>query len=87
MAKNQNDKRRVVVIVRERGGRPLPAVFRTEAAATAWIRSRVRKDTTLMADEAASWNDLHARYEVSRIDHGQLYSTRAGVYTNGAESF
>ena len=40
-----------------------------------------------MADEAGSWNDLHARYEVSRIDHGQLYSTGAGVYTNGAESF
>ena len=40
-----------------------------------------------MADEAGSGNDLHARYEVSRIDHGQLYSTGAGVYTNGAESF
>jgi hypothetical protein len=40
-----------------------------------------------MADEATSWNDLHARYEVSRIDHGQLYSAGAGGYTNGAESF
>jgi transposase-like protein len=87
LAKNQNGKRRVVVIVRERGGRTLPAVFRTEAAATSWIKSRVRKDTTIMADEAGSWNDLHGRYEVSRIDHGQLYSTGAGVYTNGAESF
>lgn len=87
LAKNQNGKRQVVVVVRERGGRTLPAVFKTEAAATAWIRSRVRKDSSLMADEAASWNDLHARYEVSRIDHGQLYSTGAGVYTNGAESF
>jgi transposase-like protein len=87
LAKNQNGKRKVVVVVRERGGRTLPAVFKTEAAAATWIRSRVRKDSTLMADEATSWNDLHARYEVSRIDHGQLYSTGAGVYTNGAESF
>ena len=87
LAKNQNGKRRVVVVVRERGGRTLPAVFRSEAAATSWIAARVRKDSTIMADEAGSWNDLHARYEVSRIDHGQLYSTGAGVYTNGAESF
>ena len=40
-----------------------------------------------MADEAGSWNDLHGRYQLERIDHGQLYSTGAGVYTNGAESF
>src|ERR1700683_4512837 len=45
LAKNQNGKRRVVVVVRERGGRTLPAVFRTEAAATSWIAARVRKDT------------------------------------------
>jgi hypothetical protein len=87
LAKNQNGKRRVVVVVRERGGRTLPAVFRSEAAASSWIAARVRKDTIVMSDEAPSWNDLHARYEVSRIDHGQLYSTGAGVYTNGAESF
>jgi transposase-like protein len=87
LAKNQNGKRRVVVVVRERGGRTLPAVFRSEAAATSWITARVRKDTAIMADEAPSWNELHARYEVSRIDHGQLYSAGAGVYTNGAESF
>lgn len=37
LAKNQNGKRKVVVVVRERGGRTLPEVFRTEAAATSWI--------------------------------------------------
>ena len=40
-----------------------------------------------MADEAGSWNDLHTRFQVERIDHGKLYSTEAGVFTNGAESF
>jgi len=34
LAKNRNGKRKVVVIVRERGGRTLPAAFRSEAAAT-----------------------------------------------------
>ena len=49
--------------------------------------SRVAPDTTLMADEATSWNDLHGRFAVSRIDHGQLYSAQTGIYTNGAEEF
>jgi hypothetical protein len=40
-----------------------------------------------MADEAGSWNDLHARYQVSRIDHGAAYSLPGGVYTNNAEEF
>ncbi len=87
LAKNQNGKRQVVVVVRERGGRTLPAVFKTEAAANAWIKSRVRAGSQMMADEAPSWNELHGRFEISRIDHGQLYSTGTGTYTNGAESF
>src|SRR5208282_5372072 len=33
-----------------------------------------------------SWNDLHGRYQVDRIDHGEAYSLN-GVYSNGAESF
>ena len=85
--KNQNGKRRVVVVVRERGGRTLPAVFKSESAALGWIASRVSADTRLMADEASSWNDLHARYSMDRIDHSSVYSTPGGVYTNGAEEF
>lgn len=73
--------------MRERGGSTLPAVFKSESAALGWIASRVSTDTRLIADEAASWNDLHARYTMDRIDHGQLYSTGTGVYTNGAEEF
>ncbi len=45
------------------------------------------RDTLLMADEPPSWNDLAARYSVERIDHGQLYSTPAGCYTSGPDSF
>jgi transposase-like protein len=87
LGKNQNGKRKVVVVVRERGGSTLPAVFKSESAALGWISRSVAKGTRLMADEAGSWNDLHARYDVHRINHEQLYSTGAGVYTNGAESF
>ena len=87
LAKNQNGKRQVVVVVRERDGRTLPAVFKSESAATGFIMGRVAKGTRLMADEAASWNDLHARYATQRIDHSQLYSTLTGTDTNGAESY
>lgn len=87
LAKNQNGKRQVVVVARERGGNTLPAVFKSEFASLAWIIAHVSRDTALMADEAPSWNDLHAKFRVSRIDHGKLYSDTKGTYTNGAESF
>jgi hypothetical protein len=73
--------------MRERGGSTLPAVFKSESAALGWIAGKVDPATRLMADEAASWNDLHARFAMERIDHGQMYSTGSGVYTNGAEEF
>ena len=62
-------------------------MFRAEAAALGFIASRVSPDTRLMADEAGSWNDLHGRFDMARIDHSKLYSTGSGVYTNGAEEF
>lgn len=86
LAKNQNGKRQVVVIVREREGRTLPAVFKSEGATLGFIASRVAKGTDIIADEAGSWNDLQARYAMRRIDHQAAYSDR-GVYTNGAEEF
>lgn len=87
VAKNQNGKRQVVVVMRERGGRTLPAVFKSEGAALGFIASRVGKGTLIQADEAGSWNDLQGRFAMERIDHGQLYSTQTGTYTNGAEEF
>ena len=83
---NQSGKRQCVVIVRERNGHSLPAVFSTEAEALGFIRSRVNRGTTLYADEAGSWNDLHSRFEMFRINHEQAYSDGTAC-TNGAESF
>ena len=87
LTKNQNGKRRVVVVVRERGGRTIPTVFQSEIEAQGWIASRVGKQTKLMADEAGSWNALEARYEMTRVDHSRFYSDLSGGFTNGAESF
>ena len=84
--RNQSGKRQCVVIVRERNGNSVPAVFRSEGSALSWIKSRVQKDTILNADEAPSWNDLHGRFEMKRINHQEAYSLD-GACTNWAESY
>src|SRR5215211_6958686 len=74
LRQNQSGKRKVVVVIRERGGKTLPGVFRTEAEALGFIRNHVAPKTELYADEAASWDDLHAKYELHRINHQEAYS-------------
>lgn len=86
LARNQNGKRKVVVIIRERGGASVPAVFSSESAAGAFIRARIAKGTVVHADEAGSWDTLHDRFEMKRIDHSQAYSFD-GACTNQAEEY
>jgi hypothetical protein len=83
---HQTGKRKVVVVIREHGGETLPGVFATEGAAVRWIKSRVQKGTVLNADEASSWNPLHDRFEMKRINHQEAYSLN-GACTNDAESY
>jgi transposase-like protein len=83
---NQSGKRKAVVVIRERNGNSLPAVFRSEGAALSFIKARVAKGTVVHADEAGAWNDLHSRYEMKRINHQEAYSL-AGACTNWAEEF
>src|SRR3984893_13314333 len=47
LRQNQSGKRKVVVVIRERGGNTLPGVFRTEADALSFIRRRVPASTEL----------------------------------------
>ncbi len=84
--KNKSGKRECVVIVRERGGNSLPAVFKSEGQALKFIQSRVAKGTIINADESNAWNDLHSKYEMKRINHEEAYSLD-GACTNDAESF
>ena len=50
---HQSGKRKVVVVIRERGGETLPGVFASEGQAASWIKSRVEKGTILHADVLA----------------------------------
>src|SRR6202167_5687417 len=86
LAENQSGKRKVVVIVTERGGNSVPAVFNTESQASAFIRARIAKGTIVNADEAASWDGLHERFEMKRINHQEAYSLD-GACTNQAEEY
>jgi transposase-like protein len=89
LRQNQSGNRKVVVVIKERGpeGKTLPGVFATEADALAFISRQVPRGTELYADEASSWNALHARYELHRINHQEAYSLPGEIYTNNAESF
>jgi transposase-like protein len=69
LTENQSGKRKVVVVVRQRGGNAVPGVFKSEAQGLAFIRSRIAKGTVVNADESNAWDSLHARYEMKRINH------------------
>jgi transposase-like protein len=83
---NRSDKRKSVIIIRERDGLSLPAVFASESAALSWIKSRVKPGTLLNADEAPGWNGLSSKFEMKRINHKEAYSLD-GACTNMAESY
>ncbi len=86
LAMNQTGKRRSVIIIRERGGNSLPAVFKSEARALDFIRRRIEPGTIVNADEASGWDALHARFEMRRVNHSEVYSDGEAC-TNWAEEF
>lgn len=86
LKENQTGKRRVVVIMRERGGRSFPFVCRTEDQSVDTIRARVASGTKVYADEASSWDALHDSYDTRRINHSVQFKDEDAC-TNQAESF
>lgn len=83
---NKSGKRRVVVVMRERNGKTLPFVAASEDAGVPVIRNRVANGSTIYADEAAHWDQLHARFITKRINHTLAYAD-GDICTNQAESF
>ena len=86
LAEHQTGKRRVVVALRQRKGRTLTGVFKSEDESVGMIQDRVRPGSLILADEAASWDVLHAWYTAKRINHSLAFSDD-GACTNQAESF
>lgn len=86
LAKNQNGKRRVVIVARQRGGRTLTTVRHSEAEGVEFVGSVVALGSEVHADEASHWDVLHGRYLTWRINHAESYS-KGGACTNWAESY
>ncbi len=85
-AKHQTGKRRVVIAMRERGGRTLTTVAKREADGVAFARERLAAGTVINADEASHWDTLDAFFPTERINHSEAYSVN-GVHTNFVESY
>jgi transposase-like protein len=72
--------------MRERNGRTLPRVFKNEDASVDSIKARVGAGSTVYADQAACWDELHAVFAAKRVNHSVAFMDK-GVCTNQAESF
>jgi len=86
LAVNQSGKRQVVVVGRERDGDTLTVVAKSEAQGGELIAARIHHMSTVHADEASHWDELHAKFDTRRINHSIEYSNGYAC-TNQAESF
>jgi transposase-like protein len=86
LAQHQTGTRRVVVALRERGGRTLPFVTMNEKEGVEIAKRIVSRMATVFADEAAHWDALHDGWTVGRINHSEAYS-QDGANTNWVESY
>ncbi len=89
LAEHQTGKRRVVVALRERGGRTFTQSPRRKPKASRSLsKTACGASMAIMhADEACHWDALHARWPVRRINHSVAYSDLNGISTNQAESY
>ncbi len=84
---NQSDRRRVVVALRQRGGRTLSFVRHREAEGVEIARARMLAGSKLFADEATHWDVLEMQFKGGRINHSVSYSDGNGKHTNNVESY
>ncbi len=83
----KSEKRCILAAVSRTGG-TVTAVVSSENGKDVleFVRRRVGQADTVYADEHPSYDALHARFEMKRINHRWSYSEN-GANTNGAESF
>jgi len=86
LKENQTGRRKAVVVMRERNGRTFAQAFKSEGASLSTVHARVKDGSTVHADEASVWDELHARFDTKRINHSVAFKDE-GACTNQAESF
>lgn len=82
---NQSGKRRCVTVMRERNGRTRPFVC-SELEGARLAPNIIEYNSIIYADEAKSYDSLHALFDMRRIDHSKSYA-EGEISTNQAESF
>jgi transposase-like protein len=86
LLEHRSGKRRVVIALRQQGGRTLTRTFLREAEGVGFAREKVARGSVISADEVAHWDLLMADFYMRRINHSEAYS-RDGVHINHTESF
>ena len=86
LKENRDADRRVVVAMRERGGRTMTFVEKREGAGVARAVENVEQGSVMHADEGSHWDALHGYFTTTRINHSEMYSDGYAC-TNQAESF
>ena len=85
--KANQGERRVVVALRQRSGRTLTFVRRSEAEGVEIARARMAAKSHVFADEATHWDALEMQFRSTRINHSEAYSDGHGKHTNWVESY
>lgn len=83
---NKNGKRKSVVVMRERGGRAVTAVFPTEHGSADFIMDSVRPGSVVYTDEAPGWDKVRDFFQAYSVNHREAYSD-GHICTNQAESY
>jgi transposase-like protein len=86
LKENQSGKRQAVVVLRERRGRTLAFVAKSEGAAVNTVVARIEGGSQVHADEATVWDELHNRFDARRVNHSVCFWDD-GACTNWAESY
>jgi len=95
---NQNPNKRCIVVIRQRHNegtefigsvRTLTYVLRNENPRDIMniANNRIELGTEIHADEANAYDNLHARFDMRRVNHSVEYMSEEGACSNQAESF
>ena len=95
---NQNPNKRCIVVVRQRANqgteyigsvRTLTYVLHNENPRDIMniANNRIELGTEVHADEANAYDNLHARFDMRRVNHSVEYMSEQGACSNQAESF
>ncbi|PNS09108.1 IS1595 family transposase [Solilutibacter silvestris] len=95
LARNQNPKKSVIMVLRQRGGpkqggqRTLTFSTRSEnqSSVLKLVRKYIAAGSTVYADEHSAYDSLHTLFRTLRTNHSVQYSDENGIHTNTAEGF